>query len=513
MREGDGSGPVRAAATAFLFFAAGALAAPAGLEAQSEAGPDEEVTYAEDVAPILQESCVRCHRPAGVAPMSLTTYEDARQYAPLIKYRTGIRDRWGAMPPWYVEKDIGIQGYKDDYSLTDEQIATIARWADAGAPQGDPEKAPPPPEFDDTGGWTIDPDVVVRSEDISMGATAPDWWGEIESISIPLEEDRYVKAVEIREVNDVPSTGSGRQTVGSRWIVHHLIWRTVAPGESYREGQSWPVHELGRNPDYFDEDAGRLLKANSKIVSESAHLHSVGIDATGHLEFGFEFFPEDYEPRYERAQVRLGDGVDIDIRANEDGQELHAYAVLEQHTKIVAFEPHLHAPGERMCLEAIWGSHQETLSCVGYDHNWVRTYSFADSTQPLLPKGTVLHAIAWMNNSESNPNLPDPRNWQGSGNRSVANMFIDLGIHLRLTEEQFLEEMAKRREMLDLDANDYVIGCPLCMAAVPASPPKPVGAEEEAPAVSARSSEDDDSASADDAGARREDDDLDRRER
>ena len=111
----------------------------------------------------------------------------------------------------------------------------------------------------------------------------------------------------------------------------------------------------------------------------------------------------------------------------EANQQLHAYTVLQQHTKIISFEPHLHAPGARMCLEAIWGYNIQTLNCVGYDHNWVRGYDYTDDSAPLLPKGTILHIIGYMDNSPTNKNVPDPRNWQGSGNRSVANMFIDLG--------------------------------------------------------------------------------------
>ena len=90
-----------------------------------------------------------------------------------------------------------------------------------------------------------------------------------------------------------------------------------------------------------------------------------------------------------------------------------------------------------MCLEAIWGYNIQTLNCVGYDHNWVRGYNYADDSAPLLPKGTILHIIGYMDNSPSNKNVPDPRNWQGSGNRSVANMFIDLGKRVSLTDEQF----------------------------------------------------------------------------
>jgi len=268
--------------------------------------------------------------------------------------------------------------------------------------------------------------------------------------------------------------------VGSRWVVHHLIYSSGVPGEHLLERTFWPVHEVGRNPDIFSEERGPLLKVGSQITSSSIHLHSNGRDTRSRLEFGFEFFPEDYEPEYESGGVGLADGQNISIVPGRDGQELHAYNVLEDHTKMVAFEPHLHAPGDRMCLEAIWKQHIETLSCVGYDHNWVRTYTFAENYQPLLPKGTIMHIVGFMNNTEANFNIPDPRNWQGSGNRSVSNMFLDLGISLKLTDEQFVQEMAERREALDLGVNDHVIGCPLCTAAIPLLPELEEEAEESA---------------------------------
>ena len=267
-----------------------------------------------------------------------------------------------------------------------------------------------------------------------------------------------------------------------------MIWRTqVLDGKTDvgaadplsfildEETVNWPVHEVGRNADFFDPKSARLLKAGSSIVSDSVHLHSNGRDTKSHLEIGFKLMPKDYKPTYKRAVFGLGNGVDIDIKAMEANQQLHAYTVLQQHTKIISFEPHLHAPGQRMCLEAIWGYNIQTLNCVGYDHNWVRGYDYTDDSAPLLPKGTILHIIGYMDNSPTNKNVPDPRNWQGSGNRSVANMFIDLGMRVALTDEQFQEEMAKRREKLQLTKNDVVIGCPLCLV-IPAPATKTAGA-------------------------------------
>ncbi|HCA37878.1 MAG TPA: hypothetical protein DEP13_14740 [Gammaproteobacteria bacterium] len=441
----------------------GAFAAVSSAQAQ-------EVTFHKDIEPILQRSCQNCHRPGGVGPMPLVSYEQVAPYAGLIEYKTGLRDRAGAMPPWYMEKNVGIQDYKNDPSLSDEELAAISTWARTGTPKGDAADAPEPLVFDDSLKWTAgEPDLVVTTNSVTKLAGTPDWWGEIDRVPVGLDEDRYVKSVEIVEVNDMDNqAGSGRETVGGRFIFHHMIWSTAQLDENGDRVDetvtSWPVHEVGRNPDIFDPDGGRLLRAGTYIYSDSVHLHSNGLDTTGHLEIGFRFHPKDYEPKYQRAILGLGNGVDISIAGNQDKQELHAYRALEEHTKIITFEPHLHAPGERMCLEAIWGYTVETLSCVGYDHNWVRGYAYEADSAPLLPKGTILHIVGYMNNTETNPNVPDPRNWQGSGNRSVTNMFIDLGMRVTMDDEQFQQEMEERRQKLNLGPNDHVIGCPLCLA-------------------------------------------------
>ena len=342
---------------------------------------------------------------------------------------------------------------------------------------------PPPRQWGDARAWAIGtPDLIVKTKDILVKSDAPDWWGEIKSIPTGLTEDRYVAALEIKEVNDVDTrAGSNRATVGGRFVFHHMIWRTqVLDGKTDQaqdplaiftdeESVNWPVHEVGRNADFFDPKSARLLKAGSSIVSDSVHLHSNGRDTKSHLEIGFKLMPKGYVPTYKRAVFGLGNGVDIDIRGMEANQQLHAYTVLQQHTKIISFEPHLHAPGARMCLEAIWGYNIQTLNCVGYDHNWVRGYDYTDDSAPLLPRGTILHIVGYMDNSPTNKNVPDPRNWQGSGNRSVANMFIDLGMRVALNDEQFQQEMAIRRERLHLTKNDNVIGCPLCLVTPPAA--------------------------------------------
>ena len=431
-------------------------------------GQTGEITFHKDIVPILQRSCQNCHRIGGGGPMPLVTYDEVAPFAGLIEFKTGLRDRAGAMPPWYVEKNIGIQRFKNDTSLNDEEIAAISTWARSGTPEGDPADAPEPLVFDDSIKWKAGtPDLVVKLGELTKLAGTADWWGEIEPVPTGMTEDRYVKSVEVIEVNDIDMTQlSG--TVGGRYIFHHMLWFTAqmdSEGNVQRGfNPPWPVHEVGRNADIFDDKTGRLLRAGSAIISDSIHLHSNGRDTTAHLEIGFIFQDRDFEPKYRDSIFFTGNGVDISVVPNQTDQELHAYSILPAHTKIVSFEPHLHAPGTRMCLEAIWGHQVETLSCVGYDHNWVRTYQFEDSAAPLLPEGTILHITGYMNNTDTNMNIPDPRNWQGSGNRSTQNMFLDLGIRVTMNEEQFLEAMAERREVLNMGPNDHVIGCPLCGA-------------------------------------------------
>ena len=138
------------------------------------------------------------------------------------------------MPPWYMEKDIGIQDYKFDPSLTEEELAAISTWARSGTPQGDPANAPEPLEFSDDLKWTAgQPDLIINTNDVTKLAGTPDWWGEIDRVPIGLDQDRYVKSVEIVEVNDVNnSAGTGRDTVGGRFIFHHMIWSTAELDEN-----------------------------------------------------------------------------------------------------------------------------------------------------------------------------------------------------------------------------------------------------------------------------------------
>ena len=178
------------------------------------ADADKTPTFTKDIAPIFQAKCESCHRPNNMAPMPLITYEDARPWARAIAQRVETRQ----MPPWHIDKTIGIQSFKNDRSLSDDQISTIVRWVAAGSPQGDPKDMPAPKQWPDESKWQLaskfgQPDLVIKSAPYSMPAAAQDaWWRPVSETG--LTEPRWVRAIEIR-----PSTIKGRR------ITHHALAR------------------------------------------------------------------------------------------------------------------------------------------------------------------------------------------------------------------------------------------------------------------------------------------------
>lgn len=433
--------------------------------------PDAQVTFAKDILPILQRSCQNCHRPNAIAPMSLITYEDVRPWARSMKYRVELgRDgKPGVMPPWFIDKTIGIQHFQNDPSLTEEEITKIATWVDNGAPRGNPADAPPPREFLAADEWEIgEPDLIIRTAAVELEAYAPDWWGPIGEVPFNLSEERYVAAVEAKEVNalsGVIGAKGGGDIVGGRFIFHHLCWgATLGDGETRTR---FPCHEVGRNADVFPPEAGRRLDPGAMAVFSSTHLHASTEDAKAYINLGFKLHPRGYKPRVEARWAGLfGNSMNLDIAPLEPDQMFEAFQVLQDNAKIVSFEPHMHAAGVRMCLDAISGltTRIETLSCSGYDHSWVKIYNYDDDYAPLLPKGTILRMRGYFDNSETNRNVADPRNWSGNGHRSVDNMMNHLGEILYLNDENFYQAMVDRREKLGIKKGELVPGCPLCGA-------------------------------------------------
>mgnify|MGYP001446467405 CR=1 FL=1 len=428
-----------------------ALAAPPALAGQ--AVPHSSVTFSKDVAPILQRACQNCHRPGGGAPMALLSFEDARPWARAIKLRTTNRE----MPPWFIEKNVGIQKFKDDISLTDHEISTIAKWVDAGSPQGNPADMPAARQFPSGTAWTIGtPDLIVSSPEMTVKAVAPDWHGFVPTTPSGLTEDRYVKSVEVREIRikeqpDEP--GKPRAAMGYS-VIHHA---GISTGSGMREddtaeGRSLNgfaiTHEAGQNATSYPNELGVVLPANSKIHWRM-HTHAFGREVVVRLDVAFRFHPKGFKPKYELKTTAIGGDLsnhDLDIPAGEANARFDAVGIVQQPTKLVTFEPHMHAGGKRMCVQVIYPTGvRETLNCAGYNHSWIKVYQYADETAPLLPKGTFVHVIGWYDNTPANPRVTDPRNWKGFGSRSIDDMMFFLGRFVPLTDEQFAEEVAARK--------------------------------------------------------------------
>jgi len=417
-----------------VLFLAALLAAPL-VTAQPS---DTDVTFTKDVAPILQRSCQECHRPGSIAPMSLLTYEDTRPWARSIRDKVVTR----AMPPWYVDSNIGIQEFKYDYSLSDEEIATVSTWVDSGAPRGNPEDMPPTPAFRDIAEWKIgEPDWIVEiPEPFVVAANAPNWWGNLESDS-GLTEDRWVKAVETKpSIEGFP-------------VVHHAVTGMVHEDDEDVSGIGQFLNEyaLGKNGDIFPEGTGRLIKAGTKIRF-NMHYAANGVETTDRTRVGLQFYPKGVEPQRRLISAHVGDDEDLDIPAGESNVRHDGYYRLKENSHITAFQAHLHNLGKRQCLEAILpDDSKEILSCADWDFGWHIVYNYQDHVAPLLPKGTILHVTSWHDNSEANRWNDDPTNWAGFGQRSSDDMSFAWVSWYELDDENFTKEVEARQALTDND--------------------------------------------------------------
>ncbi len=389
---------------------------------------NESVTFSRDVAPIFQEKCQACHRPGSIAPMSLLSYEDARPWARAIKQRVSRRE----MPPWHLAKDVGIQKYKNDTSLTDKQIDTIVKWVDNGAPVGNIKDLPRPVQWPDDEVWSIGkPDWLVHSTERVMYANGPDWWLD-DDVPSGLTEDRWVKAVETKP------TKAGRR------IVHHGNASVVDPDGSRASLSEYAVGKYG---DVFPEGTGRLIKAGSKI-NFNMHYHAVGEEIRDSMTVGFIFYPKGYVPKYKVIDPNMGGTFDqLDIPPNTVTRH-DSYFRLPKPAKLISFQPHMHMRGKAQTMEAIYPDGKtEILSSVDhFDFNWQVSYVFADDVAPLLPAGTVIHLIALHDNTTANRGNPNPNIWVGWGNRSVDDM---LQCHMNLVyleDEDFQQQVADRKK-------------------------------------------------------------------
>jgi hypothetical protein len=407
--------------------------------AQQASTAGAPVTFSKDVAPILQKSCQNCHRPGAIAPMSLLTYQDARPWARSIKAKVSARE----MPPWYIDRHIGITKFKEDPSLTDAEIATIIRWVDSGAPAGNPRDLPEPRQFGDNDKWHIGkPDMIVSlPKPYELRANGPDEFYDVD-VDPGFKEDLYISAVETK-----PESYAFK-------VVHHATANMIEDEEADPVGFFFNEYALGKNGDIFPEDSGRLIKAGSKIHF-NLHLHPSGERSLVNLSIGFKLYPKGQVPKHVAFTQHMGDNTDLDI---PPGQVVRTdgYFRLPRPAVLSAFQPHMHNRGKAMCMEAIYPdiradsarpgpARTETLNCVSnYQFGWHITYPYADDVAPILPAGTIIHITAWHDNTAANKYNPNPRNWVGYGQRTIDEMSFAWVSLFYIDDNEYQQRVAAR---------------------------------------------------------------------
>jgi hypothetical protein len=420
--------------------------------------PAKPVTFSKDVAPIFQKKCQECHQPGSIAPMSLISYQEARPWARSIKERVATRQ----MPPWHIDRSVGVQKFKNDMSLTDEQVDTIVRWVDGGSLQGDPKDMPPPVPITTDNGWKGErdgfgpPDLVVKSSEYTMPAAHQDVWYRPMS-DLPVTEPRWVKLVEIRPSN-----------LKARKMVHHSIaylvlnndpdavntltatggFRDVDPADIVNRRPQLMEWAIGKGYDLFRPGTGKLVVPGEKI-SWDQHLHATGEEVTGGSEIGLWFYTKGEEPK-KRSYLIGFTGVDrskmLDIPPNSLSMT-EGFTVLKENALIENFQPHFHLRGKAMQVEAILpDGNRQIISYVGnFNFNWMTNYIYDDDAAPLLPKGTVIHVSAWYDNTKANKNNPDPDQWVGYGDRTVDEMAHAWMNVVYFNDTEYKELLAERK--------------------------------------------------------------------
>jgi len=362
-----------------------------------------KVTFTKDVLPILQENCQDCHRTGGanlggmVAPMAFVTYQEVRPWAKAIAKEVQARN----MPPWDASPE--FQGvFKNERSLTEDEIATLVAWAATGAANGNPNDAPQPLTFPESGGWQIGtPDLVVEMpEKYFVADDVEDLYitFNVELTEEQLPEDRYIKAIEFRP-------GSS--------VVHHII--------------SDPLGGLapGNDPTVFADGYYQELRKGT-AVSFQMHYHKEPGPGTGvwdRSSAAVKFYPKGEKPEHQIRTAVLGH-MDFKIPAGDSNYTDTIEESFDQDIEIISFSPHMHLRGKSAQYRAKYadGNVKSLLDVPNYDFNWQTSYEFNDP--PVLPAGTKVHLTMAWDNSADNPHNPDPTKEVVFGQPTTAEMMF-----------------------------------------------------------------------------------------
>ena len=362
-------------------------------EGDVQVGP---VTYAADVAPVLQAKCQSCHRPGQAGPFNLLTYDDARRHAATI--REVVDDR--RMPPWHADPRYGH--FANDRSLTAAQRATLLAWVDQGTPLGDPKAIPAPRAFPE--GWTIGtPDAVLEMPEtytVSAQGTLP-----YQRFRVPtgFTEDKWVEAAEARP--------------GDRSVVHHIIVYAVGPGGHKEHLCGYAPGDL---PSVYPPGTAKRVPAGSDFYFE-VHYTPDGKIKTDRSAVGLIFARAPVE---HRALTRPIAQHRFAIPPGAADHEVKSSVTLEHPIHLLGFMPHMHLRGKDFRYTAVTpdGKSEVLLSVPAYDFAWQSAYRLAEPRA--FPAGTRIDCVAHFDNSAANPANPDPSKTVTWGDQTFEEMMI-----------------------------------------------------------------------------------------
>jgi tetratricopeptide (TPR) repeat protein len=415
----------------------GREAAPPAADRRPPAGTDG-VTFSEHVAPILFEQCLPCHRSGESAPFQLLDYEEARRRARQIAVVT--RSRY--MPPWLPSP--AQDAFVGERRLSDEEIATIERWVEAGAPEGDPGKRPPAPPA--TEGWQLgEPDLVLTlPAPFVVPEEGLDEWRNF-VLPIPVERRRFVEAVELRP--------------GNKRVVHHAVMRvdrTAAsraldardaepgfPGMDMSLSESPDGQFLGWTPGKVPlrsaDGMAWTLEPGTDLVVQ---LHMVPTGKPEPVRFSVGLFFTERAPTRRPLVLRLRND-DIDIPAGESAYVVEDSLVLPVAIDVTKIYPHAHFLGKRIEVfgDLPGGGRRDLIRIEDWDFNWQDDYQY--ETPVRLPAGTRLTMRYSFDNSAQNPRNPRvPPERVHFGNRSSDEMATS-------TLQVLTESVEARRELVE----------------------------------------------------------------
>ena len=367
------------------------------------ASGEQSPSYVREVAPLLRQHCVECHRPDGIGPWSLTEHSRAKHYARMMEEVLLTR----RMPPWDADPDYGK--FANAHALSAEQTQTLIRWVEAGSPRdegADPLAEPLSP----LPAWSLgQPDVVLRLPEVQqIPATG-------------VLEYRHIR-IPSPFTNEVWITGTDIKP-GNRKVVHHVILYAKWPG-CPDDGTGNGVHLCGwapgLPPSRFPEGVGRRLPAGAELNAE-VHYTTSGSAQTDQSEIAL-YVASGPQPRM--VEIRRAAEIDVDIPPGSDEARHVATYAFKRAATLYSLMPHMHFRGKWMRYELLLpdGKKETLLNVPRYDFNWQLGYQLA--TPLHVPAGSWLLVTGAFDNSSDNAANPDPHKRVHFGLQSWDEMFI-----------------------------------------------------------------------------------------